>query len=30
MESEKIVFGWNKYIGLLLMIGGMILFKWKL
>lgn len=29
MESEKIAFEWNKYVGLALMIGGMLLFKWK-
>ena len=29
MDSEKIPFLWNKYIGLLCMIGGMLLFKWK-
>lgn len=29
MESEKIAFGWNKYCGLLLMLGGVILFKWN-
>lgn len=29
MESEKILFGWNKFLGLALMIGGMILFKQK-
>lgn len=29
MGSEKTAFGWNKYIGLALMIGGMILFKWN-
>ncbi len=29
MESEKIAFGWNKFVGLILMIGGMILFKQK-
>ncbi len=29
MGSEKIAFGWNKYIGLGLMIGGVLLFKWK-
>ena len=29
MESEKIAFGWNKFVGLALMIGGMILFKQK-
>ncbi|MBQ7900344.1 MAG: DMT family transporter [Clostridia bacterium] len=26
-DSEKISFGWNKYVALLLMIGGVILFK---
>lgn len=30
MDSEKIAFCWNKYAGLILMIGGMILFKWKI
>jgi len=30
MDSEKIVFGWNKYIGAILMIGGIVLFKWKI
>lgn len=29
MDSEKIAFGWNKYMGMALMIGGMLLFKWK-
>lgn len=29
MESEKIAFCWNKYVGLLLMIGGTLLFKWE-
>ena len=29
MGSEKIPFLWNKYAGLALMIGGMILFKFK-
>jgi len=29
MGSEKAAFTWNKYLGLLLMIGGVILFKWK-
>lgn len=29
MDSEKIPFLWNKYAGLLLMVGGMLLFKWK-
>lgn len=27
MDSEKVAFTWNKYTGLLLMIGGMLLFK---
>lgn len=27
MGSEKLEFGWNKYLGLGLMIGGVILFK---
>lgn len=27
--SERIAFGWNKYLGLIAMIGGVILFKWK-
>ena len=29
MGSEKIAFTWNKYAGLILLIGGMLLFKWK-
>lgn len=29
MGSEKITFGWTKYAGLALMIGGVLLFKWK-
>ena len=29
MDSEKLPFLWNKYIGLALMIGGVILFKIK-
>ncbi len=29
MDSEKVAFGWNKYLGMLLMIGGVLLFKWK-
>lgn len=29
MGSEKMAFGWNKYVGLLLMLGGMLLFKMK-
>lgn len=27
MGTEKEAFGWNKYVGLALMIGGMLLFK---
>lgn len=30
MGSEKVVFGWNKYVGLALLVGGMILFKMKI
>lgn len=30
MGSEKIAFGWNKYVGLALLVGGMILFKMKI
>ena len=30
MGSEKVSFLWNKYVGLALMIGGMVLFKWKI
>ena len=29
MESEKIAFGWTKYAGLALMIGGVLLFKFE-
>lgn len=29
MDSEQVVFSWNKYAGMLLMIGGVLLFKWK-
>lgn len=29
MGSEKVPFMWNNYVGLVLMIGGMLLFKWK-
>ena len=29
MGSEKVAFTWNKYIGMALMIGGVLLFKWK-
>lgn len=27
MDSQKIAFGWNKYVALLMLIGGVILFK---
>ena len=27
MGNEKVAFGWNKYVGLALMIGGVLLFK---
>lgn len=27
LGSEKLAFGWNKYVGLALMTGGMLLFK---
>lgn len=30
MGSEKIAFTWNKYVGLALLLGGVILFKLKL
>lgn len=30
MGTEKVPFLWNKYIGLALMIGGVLLFKWKI
>ncbi len=29
MGTEQIPFLWNKYLGLSLMVGGMLLFKWK-
>lgn len=29
MDSEKVAFGWSKYVGLALMMGGMLLFKYK-
>lgn len=29
MGSEKLAFGWSKYVGLALMTGGMLLFKYK-
>ena len=27
MGSEQVVFGWNKFLGLAVMIGGVLLFK---
>lgn len=29
LGTEKIIFGWSKYVGIALMIGGVILFKIK-
>lgn len=29
MESEKIAFTWTKYVGIALMLGGVLLFKWE-
>ena len=29
MGSEKLAFGWNKYCGIVLLLAGVILFKWK-
>lgn len=29
MDSDKVAFLWNKYVGLMLMVGGILLFKWK-
>ena len=29
MGSAKVAFGWSKYVGLALMTGGMLLFKYK-
>ena len=28
LGMKKVPFGWNKYVGLLIMIGGLILFQW--
>lgn len=28
-DSERIPFGWQKFTGLALMVGGVLLFKWK-
>lgn len=29
MGSERVIFGWNKFAALALMIGGVLLFKWR-
>lgn len=29
MGSEKLAFGWNKYCGIILLLAGVVLFKWK-
>ena len=29
LGSEQVAFGWNKYVGLAVMIGGVLLFKWR-
>lgn len=29
MGSEKVAFDWTKYVGIALMIGGVLLFKWQ-
>lgn len=29
MDSEKIAFTWTKYVGIALMLGGVLLFKWQ-
>ena len=29
MGSERVAFGWTKYLGLALMVGGVLLFKWE-
>ena len=29
MDSEKVPFGWGKFVGVGLMLGGVVLFKWK-
>lgn len=30
MSSEKIPLHWNNYVGFVLMVGGMLLFKWNI
>ena len=29
MGSERLAFGWNKYCGIVLLLVGVVLFKWK-
>lgn len=29
LGQERAAFGWNKYVGTAIMIGGVLLFKWK-
>ena len=29
MDTQKLAFGWNKYLGAAIMIVGVIMFKWK-
>jgi len=29
MDTQKLAFGWNKYLGAAIMIAGVIMFKWK-
>ena len=29
LGQERVAFGWNKYVGAAVMIGGVLLFKWK-
>jgi bacterial/archaeal transporter family-2 protein len=28
-DSERIAFGWQKFAGVILMVGGVLLFRWK-
>nr|WP_319487687.1 DMT family transporter [uncultured Caproiciproducens sp.] len=30
LDSEHIPFGWQKFVGIALMVGGVLLFKWKI
>ncbi len=29
LDTEKVPFTWNKFVGMVLLIGGVLLFKWK-